>query len=106
MRGAKVTFSSSKKSVAAVNSSGRVTGKKAGTAVITAKVTQQGKNYSLKCKVRVSKKRLAFSKKKARIKKKKSYTFKVKKYGVSGIKSWHRSERQAVNSRPKRKKAK
>lgn len=97
VRGAKVTFSSSKKSVAAVNSSGRVTGKKAGTAVITAKVTQQGKNYSLKCKVRVSKKRLAFSKKKARIKKKKSYTFKVKKYGVSGKVRWKVSNKKLAS---------
>lgn len=97
VKGAKVTFSSSKKSVAAVNSSGKVTGKKAGTAVITAKVTQQGKNYSLKCKVKVSKKRLAFSKKKARIKKKKSYTFKVKKYGVSGKVRWKVSNKKLAS---------
>lgn len=49
-----------------MNSSGKVTGKKAETAVITVKVSQQGKNYSLKCKAKVSKKRLAFSKKKQR----------------------------------------
>lgn len=45
----KVTFSSSKKSVATVNSKGKVTAKKAGTATITAKV--KGKKYT--CKVTV-----------------------------------------------------
>lgn len=45
----KVTWSSSKKSVAAVNSSGKVTAKKKGTAVITAKVGS--KRY--RCKVTV-----------------------------------------------------
>ena len=45
----KVTWSSSKKSVAAVNSSGKVTAKKKGTAVITAKVCS--KRY--RCKVTV-----------------------------------------------------
>lgn len=97
VKGAKVTFSSSKKSVAAVSSSGRVTGKKAGTAIITAKVAQQGRNYSLKCKVKVSNKRLAFSKKKAKIKKKKSFTFKVKKYGVSGKVRWKVSNKKLAS---------
>ena len=97
VKGAKVTFSSSTKSVAAVNSSGKVTGKKAGTAVIAVKVTQQGKNYSLKCKVKVSKKHLAFSKKKAKIKKKKSYTFKVKKYGVFGKVRWKVSNKKLAS---------
>lgn len=95
--GAKVTFSSSKNSVAAVNSKGTVTGKKAGSATITAKVTQQGKSYSLKCKVKVSNKRLAFSKKKAKIKKKKSYTFKVKKYGVTGKVKWKVSNKKLAS---------
>lgn len=45
-----VTFSSSKKSVAAVNRYGKVTAKKAGTAVITAKVG----STKLKCKVTVT----------------------------------------------------
>ncbi|MBS7008353.1 C1 family peptidase [Anaerostipes sp.] len=97
VKGAKVAFSSSKKSVAAVNSSGKVTAKKAGTAVITAKVTQQGRSYNLKCKVKVSNKRLAFSKKKAKIKKKKSYTFKVKKYGVSGKVKWKVSNKKLAS---------
>lgn len=86
--GAKVSYSSSNKSVAAVSSAGAVTGKKAGTATITAKVTQQGKSYSLKCKVKVSNKRLALTKKKSKIKRKKSYLFKAKKYGVTGTVKW------------------
>lgn len=95
--GAKVTFSSSKKSVATVNTSGKVTGKKAGTAVITAKVSQQGKSYTLNCKVKVNNKRLAFSKKRAKIKKKKSFTFKVKKYGVSGKVRWKVSNKKLAS---------
>lgn len=47
--GEKVTWSSSRKSVATVNSNGKVIAKKKGTAVITAKVS--GKKYS--CKVTV-----------------------------------------------------
>ena len=95
--GAKVTFASSKKSIATVSSKGTVTGKKAGTATITVKVTQQGKSYTLNCKVKVNNKRLAFSKKKAKIKKKKSFTFKVKKYGVSGKVRWKVSNKKLAS---------
>lgn len=95
--GVKVSFSSSNNSVATVNSKGSVTGKKAGTATITAKVTQQGKSYSLRCKVKVSNKRLAFTKKKAKIKKKKSYSFKVKKYGVTGKVRWKVSNKKLAS---------
>lgn len=97
VKGAKVTFSSSKTSVAAVNSSGRITGKKAGTAVVSAKVIQQGRTYTLKCNVKINNKRLAFSKKKAKIKKKKSYTFKVKKYGVTGQVRWKVSNKKLAS---------
>lgn len=97
VKGAKVTFSSSKTSVAAVNSSGRITGKKAGTAVVSAKVIQQGRTYTLKCNVKINNKRLAFSKKRAKIKKKKSYTFKVKKYGVTGKVRWKVSNKKLAS---------
>lgn len=97
VKGAKVTFSSSKTSVAAVNSAGRITGKKAGTAVVSAKVIQQGRTYTLKCNVKINNKRLAFSKKRAKIKKKKSYTFKVKKYGVIGKVRWKVSNKKLAS---------
>ena len=48
----KVKWSTSKKSVATVTTKGKVTGKKAGTATITAKVGKK----TLKCKVTVKKK--------------------------------------------------
>lgn len=49
----KITWSSSNKSIATVSSSGKVTGQKAGTATITAKLTYQGKTYSASFKVTV-----------------------------------------------------
>ncbi len=50
----KVTYKSSKKSVATVNSKGKVTAKKAGTATITIKVTlKNGKTKNVKLKVKV-----------------------------------------------------
>ncbi len=52
-KGAKVSYKTSKKSVAAVSTSGTVTGKKAGTAYITAVVVQNGRTYTLKTKVTV-----------------------------------------------------
>ena len=51
----KVKWKSSKKSVATVNAKGKVTGKKVGKAVVTAKV----KGKTLKCKVTVTKKQAA-----------------------------------------------
>lgn len=69
----KVKWSSSKKSVAAVSGKGRITAKKAGKAVITAKVN--GKKY--RCKVTV-KKSAQISKKKATISTKDKLTLKLK----------------------------
>jgi len=50
---AKVTWSSSNKSVAIVSSSGKVTGHKAGTATIYAKITYKGKTYTGKYSITV-----------------------------------------------------
>ncbi len=50
----KITYSSSKKSVATVTSKGKIKAKKAGTAVITVKVTlKNGKTKTIKLKVTV-----------------------------------------------------
>ncbi len=52
---AKVTWRTSKKKVAYVSSSGKVTGRKRGKAVITAKVTKGGRSKKLKCRLTVVK---------------------------------------------------
>lgn len=52
---ARVRWFSSKKKIARVSSSGKVTGVKKGKATITAKVTKNGKSKKLKCKVTVVK---------------------------------------------------
>ena len=49
-----ITWSSSKDSVATVDSSGKVTAKAAGDAVITAKITVDGKEYTSTCAVKVT----------------------------------------------------
>lgn len=49
----KVTWSSSKKTVAKVNSKGKITAVGYGTATITAKTTKNGTTYELACKVSV-----------------------------------------------------
>ncbi len=57
--GKKATFSSSDRSVAAVNTYGKITAKKAGTAIITAKI----KNGEASCKVKVKKTTIQLSEK-------------------------------------------
>lgn len=54
-RGAKITYKSSKKSVATVSGKGKITGKKAGTAKITVTVKNKKKKTKLICKVTVKK---------------------------------------------------
>lgn len=51
--GAKINWSSSNKNIATVSSSGKVTGQKAGTATIYAKVNYKGKTYTGKFTVKV-----------------------------------------------------
>lgn len=51
----KITYKSSKKSVAVVNSSGKITAKKAGTATITVKATDGAKTITKKCRITVKK---------------------------------------------------
>ena len=68
----KLTWKSSKKSVASVSKKGVVTGKKSGNATITAKY--KGKSYS--CKIKVKKPSFKLKKTEATIKKGKKVTIK------------------------------
>lgn len=77
----KVTFKSSNKKVATVNSKGVTTGKKAGKAVITVKV---GK-YTKKLTVKVKKPSFKLVKSSAKLKKGKKTTIKVKAAPVSKV---------------------
>lgn len=77
----KVTFKSSNKKVATVNSKGVITGKKAGKAVITVKV---GK-YTKKLTVKVKKPSFKLVKSSAKLKKGKKTTIKVKAAPVSKV---------------------
>ena len=77
----KVTFKSSNKKVATVNSKGVITGKKAGKAVITVKV---GK-YTKKLTVKVKKPSFKLVKSSAKLKKGKKTTIKVKAALVSKV---------------------
>lgn len=77
----KVTFKSSNKKVATVNSKGVITGKKAGKAVITVKV---GK-YTKKLTVTVKKPSFKLVKSSAKLKKGKKTTIKVKAAPVSKV---------------------
>ena len=54
-----ITWSSNKDSVASVDSSGKVTAKAAGDAVITAKITVDGREYTSTCAVKVTAKPVA-----------------------------------------------
>ena len=77
----KVTFKSSNKKVATVNSKGVITGKKSGKAVITVKV---GK-YTRKLTVKVKKPSFKLVKSSAKLKKGKKTTIKVKAAPVSKV---------------------
>lgn len=75
------TWSTSNKKVATVSSKGKVTGKKAGTATITAKVGKK----SYKCKVTVKKPYISDSKKTIYVGK--SYTLKLKGTSIASVKT-------------------
>lgn len=81
--GAKVTWSSSDKTVATVSSSGKVVGKSVGTAVISAKVSGE----TLKCNVKVVGGKLSFSSKEVSLESGEYKYITVRAKGSHGIKA-------------------
>lgn len=94
---AKVTYTSSNKKVAAVTSKGKVIGKKAGSATITAKVTQNNTTYKLKIKVTVKNPTIKMTASTKQLKVGKAYTFKAKAYGLSGTIKWSSSNKKVAS---------
>lgn len=104
-KGAKISYRSSNKSVAAVSAYGYVTGKKAGTAYITVSVVQNSKTYTLKTKVTV-KAYIKITKAYKTVKKGRSVTFKAKAYGTGKSVKWSVSNKRASISKSGKFKAK
>jgi len=100
-------YSSSNSSVASVNSTGTVTAKKAGTATITATLTDSnGKTQKITKKITVKKAYLKISKKKSSLKVKKSFTFKAKGYGLKAASlTWSSSKPSVLSINKKTGKA-
>lgn len=94
---AKVTYTSTNKKVAAVTSKGKVIGKKAGSATITAKVTQNNTTYKLKIKVTVKNPTIKMTASTKQLKVGKAYTFKAKAYGLSGTIKWSSSNKKVAS---------
>lgn len=85
----KVQWSSNKSSVASVSSAGTLSGKKAGTVYITAKIG----NYKKTVKISVKKPYIKVTSYKKKVKRKKTYKFKAKAYGTGKSVTWSLSKR-------------
>lgn len=91
-----VSYKSSKPSVASVNSKGKVTAKKKGSAKITATIKIGTTTKTLSKTIKVKKAYLKFSKKKTSLKAKKSYKYKVKGYGIKASSVRFKSSKSSV----------
>ncbi len=99
-------YSSSNEAVAAADaSSGLISAKKPGKAVITASITANGETFALTKKITVKKAFLKFSKKpKSVIKAGKKVTFKVKGYGLKANRiKWSSSNKSVISINSKGK---
>lgn len=95
-----ISYESSNTSVATVAKDGKITAKKAGTAVIYAHVkdTASGVSYPfVLANLTVKKAGISFSKKVTTLKVKKSATFKVKKSGITGTVKWSVSNKNLAS---------
>ena len=93
----KVTFSSSKKSVATVSQAGKITAKKTGKAVITA-TTANGKQASCTVVVKKAPKRVTLNAKTKSLKKGKTFKIKVRLAGAASNQITYRSNKPKVAS--------
>ena len=100
-----IKYSSSKSSVATVNSKGKVTAKKKGKTTITATFTLNGAQKKLTKKITVKKAYIKFSKKKAKLKVSKKYTYKAKGYGIKAKSIKFKSNKSSVLKVAKKGKA-
>lgn len=100
---ATVVYSSNNKKVAAVTQKGKVTAKAKGTAVITAKVTQNGSEFKLKIKVTVKNPTVKMTASTKKMTVGQAFTFKAKAYGLDGAVKWTSSNKAvaAVTSKGK-----
>lgn len=93
----KVTFSSSKKSVAAISQAGKITAKKTGKAVITA-TAANGKQASCTVVVKKAPKRVTLNAKTKSLKKGKTFKIKVRLAGAASNQITYRSNKPKVAS--------
>ena len=84
----KITWRSSDKSIASVNSKGNVTAKKPGTATITASIKYNGKTYSAKCKTTVKSPAIKLSKESLSVHRDSSYTLKFSTFPSKQSVKW------------------
>ena len=95
--GAKVVYSSNNKKAAVVDKNGKVTAKAKGTAVITAKVTQNDTTYKLKIKVTVKNPVIKMTASTKQLTVGQTYTFKAKAYGLKGDITWTSSNKAVAS---------
>lgn len=90
----KITYKTSKKSVATISKNGKITAKKAGTATITTKVVQAGKSKSYKTKIIIKKQKITLTSKQTSLKVGKEFTFIAKGYGLTEGIIWSTSNKK------------
>ncbi len=106
-RTASITYKSTKSSVASVNSKGKVTARKKGSATITITVKTGDISKTFTKKITVKKASLKLKKKKKTLKVKKSYTYKVTAKGIkSSSVRWSSSNKKVLSIKSKTGKAK
>ncbi|SHO45193.1 CehA/McbA family metallohydrolase [Anaerocolumna xylanovorans] len=89
-------YTSKNKNIATVSAKGKLTPKKAGTAVITTSVTIGGKTKTFTTKVTVKKPYIQLTAKKDELLVGESFTFKAKTYGIKGKITWSSNKKDVA----------